>query len=477
MKVLSGVSVGSLIFVLMFGSIAAVFSVAYLFDVSETQRELRNLEKNTLRSVIPSLGTMVSEAMLRKQRGHIDEVFTRLRATGFLGEIHLLDARGEVVETRDFRSGGRVGRLGNSGPPGRDVIAVRMPLLNRPECLGCHRGQGKELGALLIEAPLDRAQASIVEHKRRHIVTGLLALLALGLISLAVVRTLVFRPTRRILSVMRDIREGRLHARLRGVLVGEFGLIAEGLNSMVDKLEKDRREIIELHRRQVTQMDRLVSLGELAANFAHEVRNPLTGISSAMQVLRRGIPENDPRRELLGKVMEQTERLNKTMDSFLSYARVPETEARPVDLREPLRRVRFLIEPRLRAQGVEFSEDIPAELPRVSGDPGQFQQVLLNLCLNSLQAMEKGGRLEVSARRKEGELLVEVRDTGFGVPPELLDKVFQPFFTTRPQGSGLGLPIARQIVEAHGGEIWMESVPGQGTSVFLRLLVAQESRP
>jgi two-component system NtrC family sensor kinase len=135
-----------------------------------------------------------------------------------------------------------------------------------------------------------------------------------------------------------------------------------------------------------------------------------------------------------------------------------------------------LIESRLRAQNVKLERSIPADLPGLRGDPGQIEQVFLNLCLNALHAMPAGGTLRVSARREAaGTLLVEVSDTGKGILSADLEHVFRPFFTTRENGSGLGLPLSRQIVMAHNGEIWIESVPERGTSVYVRLPAAERS--
>jgi two-component system NtrC family sensor kinase len=143
---------------------------------------------------------------------------------------------------------------------------------------------------------------------------------------------------------------------------------------------------------------------------------------------------------------------------------------RPFDLHEPLERVLDLFEVRLRTQKIELKRDIPKSLPRLRGDPGQLEQVFLNLFINAAHSMPEGGTLSVSARAEPGgTLLVEVNDTGKGISGEDLEHVFRAFFTTRENGSGLGLPLSRQIVMAHNGDIWIESVPGRGTSVFVRL--------
>ena len=158
------------------------------------------------------------------------------------------------------------------------------------------------------------------------------------------------------------------------------------------------------------------------------------------------------------------------MGNFLRFARMPEAVVRPFELRESLGRVIDLIESRLRTQKIKLERDIPQGLPGLRGDPGQIEQVFLNLCINAAHAMPAGGTLTVAARAEAaGAILVEVSDTGKGISSADLEHVFRPFFTTKENGSGLGLPLSRQIVMAHDGEMWIESDPGRGTSIFVRL--------
>jgi PAS domain S-box-containing protein len=237
---------------------------------------------------------------------------------------------------------------------------------------------------------------------------------------------------------------------------------------------------------QVLRMDRLASLGVLASGIAHEIRNPLGGIKMMAQSLQEEIPEGDPKREYVDRIIRQVNRLDELIRVFSSYARPRQPVKRAERLPEIVGEVRALLDKRFRTRGVEFREQYADPLPDVYVDFYLMQQVFMNLFLNALDAMPEGGVLTVRAeavnttlhavdRRRRTRLRpvrglfvrVEVEDTGKGIPEEILENIFDPFFTTKPQGMGLGLSIVHRIVEEHGGEISVTSRVGIGTRFTL----------
>lgn len=467
---LPGGSIGARVSVAVTAVAGGVLAVFVAFDTVQSHGDLHEAERRALESVIPAVGHLVETSMLAGNRGHVAEVLGGLSGRAPLYTVELLDSDRRAIETGDFLRGKLRPRRREPAPSPEHAVDLVVPLKRRPDCARCHAGSADPIGYLRVAAVLPRVFPMLLRQARQRAVLAVVALVIAGLLCAALVRALVDAPVREVVRGLDRVREGHLDVRLRAELPGELALISSRFNAMVEQLESSRRQIAELHRRQVTHLDRLVSIGELAANLAHEVRNPLTGISSSIQVLRRGLPEGDSRREVLSRVLDQVDRLNRTIGNFLHYARMPEAEVRPFDLREPLQRAKLLLNDRIRAQRVALEVDLPGALPAVQGDPGQVEQVLLNLCLNSLQAMPEGGSLRLGAAvGPEKDVVVEVRDTGNGIPPENLEDVFKLFFTTRKDGNGLGLPISRQLVENMGGELWLESVPGAGTSAFIRL--------
>lgn len=453
------------VFAAVSAAVGLVFGGSFLHDMTTMTSRLELHQKGSLSALSPVVERLIGQSMEHGSPEHIAELFGTLAAHPEAGTAELIDARGRRVDPGNLRA-----PRPPAARPAAGAVVLEVPIMAKPSCARCHGTASGALGTLRLTAP-DAARAEL----RTSLVSSRLAMAAVGaaavaLASLLIVRRLVHAPLSTVTAAMREVAAGRFEARVEGALPGELQVIADGFNTMVAEIARDRGEIVDLHRKQLAHADRLATLGELAAQLAHEVRNPLTGLSTALQVLQREAEAGSPRRGLIDKMLLQLSRMDKTMGDFLRYARLPEAAPRPFALKDALARVLFLVGPRLKAQKVELLQSVPDSLPRLLGDPGQLEQVFLNLCLNAAQAMPEGGTLEVGAAPQgEGAVLVTVRDTGVGIAPADLERAFEPFFTTREGGSGLGLPITRQIVMAHGGELWLESEPGRGTTAHVRL--------
>ncbi len=240
------------------------------------------------------------------------------------------------------------------------------------------------------------------------------------------------------------------------------------------------------------RMSRLTALGTLAAGVAHEIRNPLAGIRGLVQILQGRLEDADPRGRFIDKIIEEIGRLDHIVRDLLRFSRQSRDQAQPVAVQELIHRVLFLCRRELESRKIWVRQDLPPGLLRVRGEPGSLQQAVLNLVLNAAQSMRGGGELTVSVRpvaipardlerlwewvreERAGEgppesACLTVRDTGEGMPEDVLAQVFHPFFTTRGDGTGLGLYIVHRIVEQHGGVILAESQPGQGSAFHMFL--------
>jgi PAS domain S-box-containing protein len=211
----------------------------------------------------------------------------------------------------------------------------------------------------------------------------------------------------------------------------------------------------------------LAAVGELAATVAHEIKNPLAGISGAIQVLRDAIPEESGRREIISEILDQIRRLDNTVRDLLSYSRPATPSREEMELKPSLAKAWAILHSQPGAAAVRFSihggDDV-----RIHGDSQLLHQVWVNLFQNALEAMPRGGDLTVHVSGDD-PIRVEVRDSGSGIDPAHLPRVFKPFFSTKTKGTGLGLAITRKIIEAHGGEIRAESAPRKGTSIFVEI--------
>src|SRR6266403_2248929 len=215
------------------------------------------------------------------------------------------------------------------------------------------------------------------------------------------------------------------------------------------------------------QADRLATLGRMSANIAHEIRNPLASLTGAIEVLASIGTAGGVRERLAQIVLKESGRLTEILRAFLEYARpAPLVRAR-VNVVEPIDEVLVLLEHRAAAGTLKIAREFPPSLEWVA-DAQQFRQAMWNLCLNAVEAMPDGGELRVSAGVVDGRLEVRVGDTGEGIAREDLGHVFEPFFSTKLDGSGLGLALVHRIMQEHGGEVHVESAPGAGSAFTLR---------
>ena len=231
---------------------------------------------------------------------------------------------------------------------------------------------------------------------------------------------------------------------------------------------------------QLRQNEKLSAIGLLAAEVAHEIRNPLTVIKMLYHSLELNFPAGDPRAQDSAVILERMDHLNKIVEQILDFARTADPCFQPVQVNQVLEDLLLLIRHRLAQQKIGIVRELAPGLPAVEADPSQLGQAFLNLALNAAEAMEGGGTLTLTTRAipspagSAGEVLVEIRDTGPGMTREQQERAFRSLLqTTKKQGTGLGLAIVGRIIEAHRGQLSVRSLPGEGTTFSIRLRVAE----
>ncbi len=353
------------------------------------------------------------------------------------------------------------------------------------------RGQA---GALEIQQSLEGMQREFRRDIRERIIARLVVLIAFVLSLVALTRWSIARPIRALIQGARAVGRGDLPGRIEVARQDEIGELAEEFNRMAANLQTARQEIVRQSEerlrleQEVQQAQKLAAVGMLAAEVAHEIGTPLNVVSGRAEVLERALPPEHAGRRHLAVILNQAERISGIIRALLDYTRPRRPTLREVLPVPILARVSDLLLGRCRAQGVRIHLDLPPDVPPVVGDADQLQQLFLNLLRNALDASPPGGTIRVSEGPElvlpaEGRagilrgkaeapcLALHIVDGGGGMSAEQLDQVFQPFFSTkrRGQGTGLGLPIAEEIVRAHRGEIEMLSILGRGTEVVVRL--------
>ncbi|PLY06161.1 MAG: histidine kinase [Desulfuromonas sp.] len=362
---------------------------------------------------------------------------------------------------------------------GQEMLGIVKPIVTDERCFLCHGYGRKVVGVLNLNIPLEYASRRVNESSQLFMLSTLMivALLAGG-ISLILIR-FVRRPIQEMVDTMAQVEKGDLSVRMEPRFPDEIGSLMHSFNSMVDTLEDARKELEVCHYQQMERADRLASVGEMATGIAHEVKNPLAGISGAISVLTDDFAEGDSRREIISEVLEQIRRLDKTSNDLLHFGKPGVPEFGYADVNELVNKTLFFASQHSEARKIHRTKELTRDLPPVWVDEKQVQQVLLNISLNAIQAMGDEGTLsvqtELASERGKEWVKVTISDTGKGIPPEALEKIFVPFFTTKTQGTGLGLPICKRLVEQQGGRIHVESRVGVGTTFKVLFPVADLS--
>ncbi|MCF6178172.1 MAG: ATP-binding protein [Geopsychrobacter sp.] len=363
---------------------------------------------------------------------------------------------------------------------GGRVLAMVRPIVSDERCFRCHGNGRRVIGVLNMNFSLAEMYLQLRETSQLFVVSTLIILgvLAAG-ISVVMIRFLR-RPLEKITQCMSQVEEGDLTVRMHPVPNDEIGRLMDGFNAMVGNLARAQNELESYHYQQMERVDRLASVGEMAAGLAHEIKNPLAGISGAISVLSDDYPEGDQRRDIMLQIQTQINRLDKTVNDLLYFGKPGSPEFAFADINDLLKQTLLFVAQHPESKNINRIDEMTRDLPAVWIDLKQIQQVVLNIALNAVQAMTDGGILTVQTdllRRDRSEWVrVCVVDTGPGISPEIRSKIFTPFFTTKTQGTGLGLPICRQLMENNGGSLDVESKLGEGAR-FVLLLPVLNSAP
>ncbi len=326
-------------------------------------------------------------------------------------------------------------------------------------------------GTVAVPVSMAAGEASIRQAELAHLIlfAALLGgLLSLGL-SLLVGRTLA-RPIGQLRRAAGAVGAGRLHVRLPEDGAGEFGQLFTSFNRMVRRLRDARAK--EVH------TARVLAWGEMSRQVAHEIKNPLTPIKLAVQHLRRAYSDGRPDFDQIldtnvEQILKEIDRLTEIARAFSRYGAPPEAAGplEPVDVVAAIREALTLYRS---DASVRFQAEVEADVPRALARTGELKEVILNLLENAYTALDGAGTVTVSAAGAGEWVELTVRDDGPGIPPELIERVFEPHFSTRSAGTGLGLAIVRRLVEGWGGTLTAESEVGQGTAIRIQLPVARE---
>jgi len=293
---------------------------------------------------------------------------------------------------------------------------------------------------------------------------------AICAVSMFVLAYLIQRPMVELQEKMEKVSEGNLDVAVSfSQRNDEIGDLGRNFNHMMQQLRESREEIERLHRTQISRAEHLATLGELATGLAHEIRNPLAGIAGVIEIVGRDLPATSPARAVVKDVRLEITRISRTLTDLLETARPRRPEVRRSNLNTTVEHAVMLARQQVLSRPIKIELQKAPDLLEVEHDSDQVHQVLLNLLLNAVQAMEGAGTVRVEIGSREDYASVVVSDTGRGISPQNLPNIFRPFYTTKGNGTGLGLSLAHRIVEDHHGRIEVSSVVGSGSKFTVLL--------
>jgi signal transduction histidine kinase len=330
--------------------------------------------------------------------------------------------------------------------------------------------KGLSLDVKLLQVSLetqiaDRVHASERAEGKTVLLTIVYSLLALAIGAGALlVSQRLLSPIQTLTEGVKAVAAGDLSRQVELGSRDELGLLAREFNAMAASLGRQRDEL--------RRAERLAAVGRISAQITHEIRNPLNAIGLNAELLAEELEDGNASAEartLVSAISREVDRLNGVAEEYLRFARLPKPSLGRQDLNEVVGSLLDFLAPELQAAGVEVVRELAQGSLGVRADEGQLRAVFLNLIRNSREAMPGGGRLTIRTRRDGEAVEAEVADTGGGIPPEVLTRIFEPFYSTKERGTGLGLAFVLQVLKDHGGTIRCDGAAGQGTSFTVRL--------
>lgn len=351
---------------------------------------------------------------------------------------------------------------------GQQVTTSYTPVKFTKDCMRCHASMPPVHAAIELSMSFNASDEALHRVQNTLLISTLTVFLMAGVVLWITTGFLISKPTHELEKLMQRVEGGDLSVRARPGH-DEIGRLAHRFNYMVTELQGTRDKLQQTHAEQLERADRLATVGELAAGVAHEIKNPLAGISGAIEVIASELPSDDPHAEIFAEVLVQIRRVDKTLRDMLNFARPAEPRMVLTDLNELVRNHIPLFSRGPEHSAVSQEIDLADSLPGLNLDPDQIGQILVNLSLNARQAAAPEGTVAIRTYLDNGDgtVVLEVEDSGPGIPPDIANDIFKPFFTTKSKGTGLGLAICRRIARAHDGDLILAPVGKLGGARFV----------
>jgi signal transduction histidine kinase len=448
-----------------------VLALLTLFILNQSaQTALVNEIQDSSQEISKAIQMSIEDLTSDTETSRLTDYLIKAREKG-INEINIINTEGEIIDSSDPEKIGKKRELKKlekgihavQRPVGGAVLSQKPYEVVVPVIVG-----DEQLGYVQINMLLD----NIRDIQRANFIRRLFATGMVFTVGTALIIFLARRYTTPIKNLVEDFKRisaGDLSVTIPVESSDEIGEMAEGFNNMVEKLRE--REALE---KRLYEAEHLSRVGQLASGIAHEIRNPLNYISLAIDHLKTEMlpccgDNCSELEELADKIKEEVRRANYMVVNFMNYGRPLKLRRTEVVYRELLAKVLPVLQDRLTEQHIVVDQQIPADLPPLWIDGELFRNCILNFVTNASQAMPDGGTITLGALPEGGQVKLTFGDQGSGISPDDIGKIFQPYFTTKDVGIGLGLAITERIIKEHGGRIEVESTVGTGTTITVSL--------
>ncbi len=470
-----------------------VTSLLTFLYIKTQQNIIYSMNKQKAKIIGSMIENSISSSMKKGENEEVQSIFEKIASSVDIKEIRILNLQGKILRSSDPDE---IGVRVDSGTLDKmsDFLYAATPtkknmesmiyikpkstiqgfriIENEKECSACHGPEKKINGILEVNIDYAPAAALLKKSQMKGAIIAISSLIILTIIIIRLFDKLINRPIFYLKEKMKKVQGGDLDIQISRTKDDEIGSLTKSFDEMIRKLKEANHKIEDLYNKQMEKAEHLASIGELAAGLAHEIKNPITGMRGALEIINQQTKASDPKKEIFTEMLLQIEKINNVVQALLSYAKPKEMSRSLYDPNQCTAEAVKLAKPQLNGKDIRFQIHSLKSGDLALIDADKIQEVLLNLMLNSIYAIKKKGTISIKLKKiNNNELEIVFSDDGPGIKKENLSQIFNPFFTTKSRGTGLGLSICRKIIEAHNGSIRVHSIEKKGTSFIIRLPV------
>lgn len=448
-------------------------------------------------SVLDLVENAISKTMMEGRYHGIQNLVSGMISSMSVEEISILDDDGKIIiDGKNLAVGKKVEVhdfiLTNNRHDTKYKVIVQdgvylykaiHPIFKRQECRSCHQSNNSTVGSLMMTISMKDIQENSSKHQKSNFVLVVVTLLSTGFSLFIMLSLWVIIPIKKLSKEMQRVsctihhigKEEKSFLEIRKVVNSddEIGDLQKQLAGLIDELNSAYKEIKEIHANRMMRADQLAVVGEMAASIAHEIRNPVAGVQGALEIIKSEIEHDQPKKEIIEEMQIQLKRVNKAVTDLLSYARPSVPHCILSDVTSLIRRTASLLTRQIQEKKIDLKILNVTEIPDLYIDEKLIQQVFFNIILNAIDAVKECGRIQIALSKFDGSVLMKFSDDGDGIPEDIKENIFKPFYTTKHKGTGLGLAISKKILEQHNGSITLDSTMNRGTTMLIKLPINQ----